>query len=56
MLGEWSSLAYQITQVTGDAYAGFSPREQFEKHGIGYVTSEKPVYASYRLGGLRGPS
>ena len=33
--------AYQVTTVTGDRYAGEWPREQFRKHGIEYLPSEK---------------
>jgi len=32
---------YRIRMVTGDAYGGEWPREQFRKHGINYEVSEK---------------
>jgi hypothetical protein len=32
---------YHIRTITGDAYAGEWPREQFRKHGINYEVSEK---------------
>jgi hypothetical protein len=32
---------YHVRTVTGDAYAGEWPREQFRKHGINYQVSEK---------------
>jgi hypothetical protein len=32
---------YRIRTITGDAYAGEFPREQFRKHGIQYELSEK---------------
>ncbi len=40
---EFSELlrAYNITRVTGDAYAGLWPRERFEAHGIAYDVSER---------------
>jgi hypothetical protein len=33
--------SYGITGITGDAYAGEWPREQFAKNGVGYEVSEK---------------
>ena len=33
--------AYQVSTVSGDRYAGEWPREQFRKHGIDYLPSEK---------------
>jgi Terminase large subunit, T4likevirus-type, N-terminal len=33
---------YGISKVTGDAYAGLWPREQFEKRGIEYVKADRP--------------
>lgn len=33
--------SYNCQKVTGDRYAGEWPREQFRKHGIDYVISEK---------------
>jgi hypothetical protein len=32
---------YRVRNVTGDAYGGEWPREQFRKHGINYEVSEK---------------
>ena len=33
--------AYQVLQVTGDAYAGEWPRDPLQKRGITYSVSEK---------------
>lgn len=40
--------SYGLNRVTGDAYAGFWPREQFAKHGIEYIVSEKNKSSIYR--------
>ncbi|MGI4800695.1 MAG: hypothetical protein ACRYG8_43065 [Janthinobacterium lividum] len=40
--------SYGLTQVTGDRYAGEWPREQFRKHGIEYVLSDRPKSDIYR--------
>ena len=39
---------YGCHLVTGDRYAGEWPREQFRKHGVEYVPSEKPKSDLYR--------
>ncbi len=39
---------YSITRVTGDAYAGEWPREQFRKHGIQYDKSDRNRSELYR--------
>lgn len=39
---------YKITRVIGDRYAGEWPREQFVKHGIEYVLTDKPKSELYR--------
>ncbi len=39
---------YGINSVTGDRYAGEWPREQFRKHGVSYVVSEKTRSDLYR--------
>lgn len=39
---------YGITTVTGDAYGGEWPREQFRKHGVSYELSEKHRSALYQ--------
>jgi hypothetical protein len=43
VVAEFASLldAYRVRRVTGDRYAGEWPREQFRKHHIEYVPSEK---------------
>ncbi len=38
---------YGIRSVTGDKYAGRWPRDEFQKHGIAYITSEKDRSALY---------
>lgn len=38
---------YGCSVVTGDRYAGEWPREQFQKHGVTYKTSDKPKSAIY---------
>ncbi|HEY1261665.1 MAG TPA: hypothetical protein VGF34_20635 [Stellaceae bacterium] len=40
--------SYQVFSVTGDRYAGEWPREQFRKHGVEYLTSDKPKSDIYR--------
>lgn len=40
--------AYRINQVTGDAYGGEWPREQFQKRGITYRKSERNRSELYR--------
>jgi hypothetical protein len=40
--------SYNVTDVTGDRYAGEFPRELFRKHGIQYQCSEKPKSDLYR--------
>lgn len=40
--------SYKITSVTGDRYAGEWPREQFRKHGITYIVSDKTKSDLYR--------
>lgn len=39
---------YRIRQVTGDRYAGEWPREQFQKRGVTYKTSDKVKNEIYR--------
>ena len=39
---------YRIRSITGDAYAGKWPREQFKKRGIDYRRSEKNKSEIYR--------
>lgn len=39
---------YRISQVTGDAYAGEWPREQFQKRGVRYEKSERNKSEIYR--------
>lgn len=39
---------YRVRQVTGDAYAGEWPREQFAKRGVTYVKSDKNKSELYR--------
>lgn len=40
--------SYGITHVVGDRYAGEWPREQFRKHGIDYLPSERVKSEIYR--------
>ncbi len=40
--------SYGLQQVTGDAYAGRWPREQFSKHGIEYKLSDRPKSDIFR--------
>jgi hypothetical protein len=40
--------SYGITSVTGDRYAGEWPREQFRKHGVEYLLSDRPKSDLYR--------
>jgi hypothetical protein len=39
---------YRVARVVGDRYAGEWPREQFRKHGIEYVVSERVKSDIYR--------
>ena len=39
--------SYGISTITGDRYGGEWPREQFRKHGIVYVPSERPKSEIY---------
>lgn len=39
---------YGINSVTGDRYAGEWPREQFRKHGVSYIVSERARSDLYR--------
>lgn len=39
---------YRLSRVTGDAYAGLWPREQFAKYGIQYQVSERNRSAIYQ--------
>jgi hypothetical protein len=39
--------SYRVSTVTGDAYAGEWPREQFRKHGISYQKAEHPKSGIY---------
>ncbi|WP_293875878.1 hypothetical protein [Sphingomonas sp. UBA978] len=39
---------YGISEVTGDRYAGEWPREQFRKHGVSYIVSDKTRSDLYR--------
>ncbi|MEK4034263.1 hypothetical protein WOC76_12635 [Methylocystis sp. IM3] len=40
--------SYRISRVRGDRYAGEWPREQFRKHGVEYLPSEKPKSDIFR--------
>jgi hypothetical protein len=40
--------SYGVSMVTGDRYAGEWPREQFRKHGIEYLVSEKSKSEIYQ--------
>lgn len=40
--------SYRVKHVNGDRYAGEWPREQFQKHGITYVPSERAKSDIYR--------
>ena len=40
--------SYGCSTVTGDRYAGEWPREQFNKYGVHYKTSDKPKSAIYQ--------
>jgi hypothetical protein len=40
--------SYGIREVTGDRYAGEFPRELFAKHGITYITADRPRSDLYR--------
>jgi hypothetical protein len=40
--------SYRISSVKGDRYAGEWPREQFRKHGIEYITSDKAKSDIYK--------
>jgi hypothetical protein len=39
--------SYALSSCTGDRYAGEWPREQFQKYGVHYKTSDKPKSAIY---------
>jgi hypothetical protein len=39
---------YHISQVRGDRYAGEWPKEAFQRHGIAYLSAEKPKSDIYR--------
>lgn len=41
-------LSYKLSAVYGDRYAGEWPREQFRKHGIEYIASEKAKSDIYK--------
>lgn len=40
--------SYGVREVTGDRYAGEFPRELFAKHGITYITADRPRSDLYR--------
>lgn len=40
--------SYRISQVRGDRYAGERPKEAFQRHGIAYLSAEKPKSDLYR--------
>jgi len=44
IVGEYSQLLkdYRVFEVYGDRYGGSWPSDEYKKHGIRYVTSEKP--------------
>jgi hypothetical protein len=50
VVGEFAALLkmYRVYRVIGDRYAGEWPREQFRKHGIDYLPSEKTKSDIYR--------
>ncbi len=50
VVGEFAGFLnqYRISSVVGDKYAGGWPREQFQKHGIGYDASAAPKSDLYK--------